>query len=87
MVLATICSGLATAFALYKQLATTSLDTLEASTLACQLPIREIIALTEWGLSDYKCCLGSVYIVKPINIRGSLEAFDYYYHILSPALS
>ena len=87
MALATICIGLATAFALYKQLATTSLDALYAGALVCLLPIREIIALTELGLSDYKCCLGSVHIVEPINIRCSLEAFDYYYHILSPALS
>lgn len=86
---ATICSGLDTAFALYKEqqqllfylLVSLLIYLLKTSALVYLHSVREKEPLRKWCLLDDERCACLVSPVELVNVGGSLEAFGYYYHI------
>lgn len=86
---ATICSGLNTAFALYiKQqqllfylLISLLVYLLKTSVLVYLHSVREIEPFCKWGLLDDERCTCPVSPSELVNVDGSLETFDDYRHI------
>ncbi len=89
---ATICSGLDTAFALYikqRQLLFYLLISLLAyllktSALVYLHSVREEEPLCKWRLLDDERCACPVPLIELVNVDGSLETFDDYRHWLNP---
>ena len=87
--IATICSGLDTAFALYikqRQLLFYLLISLLAyllktSALVYLHSVREEVPLIKWRLLDDERCTCPVPLIELANVYGSLETFDDYRHI------
>lgn len=78
---ATICSGLDTAFALYVKQQQLLFYLLKTSALVYLHSVRQKEPLIKWRLLDDERCACLVSPSELVNVDGSLETFDYYRHI------